>query len=361
MGKLRVGVIFGGRSSEHAISLRSATSVVANLDTSRFEVVPVAITPAGAWRAAARFEALVQDFKLLPGGGDEVFCRPEPGAPALNRADGSPIPLDLFFPVLHGPFGEDGTLQGLLDMKGLPYVGCGVLASAAGMDKDVMKRLFAQAGLPLGRFMTVLRSRWEGQPDAVVAEAAAALGYPIFVKPANMGSSVGVSRATDEAQLRAALTLASTYDRKLILEEAIPGREIELSVLGNDDPVVSQPGEIFIGDTFYSYDDKYSAGSQARYQIPAELDAATVAELQRQARIAFMAIDGAGLARADFFIRARDGQVIINELNTLPGFTSISMYPKMWEASGLPYGDLLTRLVDLALERHADKARNRTD
>ena len=364
MAKIRVAVLFGGRSAEHPISLRSATSVVAALSPDRYDIVPIAITPEGRWLSAPTFEDLVQEHQLIAGG-RPVARLPDPTAPSLIALDGQDSEtwsvdgqIDVVIPVLHGPFGEDGTIQGLLELAGLPYVGCGVLASAAAMDKDVMKRLFAQAGLTVGPYQTILRKRWLKDRDAVLDEAIDALGWPIFTKPANLGSSVGISRATDRAALEAAIDLAAHYDRKLILEAEIPGREVELSVLGNDEPMVSVPGEIRPGEAFYSFEDKYAADSKSELTIPADLPPEVVEDLQSQAVIAFKAIDGSGLARADFFVRSGDNKVIINELNTMPGFTSISMYPKLWEASGLPYEALLERLIELALERFTDRANN---
>ena len=358
--KLRVGVLFGGRSGEHEVSLTSAASVLRALDPARYDVVPIGITHDGRWRLTDG--AIGADGRLLlPDGDDDVHLLPEPGAGgALTGASGDTGSLDVIIPVLHGTFGEDGTVQGLLELAGIPYVGAGVLASAVGMDKAVARTVFAQAGLPQVEHRTVLRAHWEKAPQAVRAQCEAAFPYPWFVKPANLGSSVGISKVDGPRAVKAAFDEAAAYDRKLVVEAAVVNpREIELSVLGNDDPIVSVPGEIVPSHTFYDYRAKYVDDTSALI-IPADLPEATVAQLQEMAIRAFRALDCAGLARADFLVRRADGAIFLNELNTMPGFTSISMYPKLWQASGVSYAELVDRLIELALDRHADRARNRT-
>jgi D-alanine-D-alanine ligase len=349
MSRQKVALLFGGRSGEHEVSLRSAASVARGL-AARHEVVPVLIDKAGHWWLQAGPEPQAQ-------GGTPVFLVPSPAeAGRLRRlADATTAARpDLYFPVLHGTFGEDGTIQGLLELAAAPYVGAGVAASAAGMDKELMKALFAAAGLPQVPYRVLT------DPAAGPA-AAEELGYPVFVKPANLGSSVGVSKVHDAGELPAALDLAFAYDRKVLIEKGLPVREIELSVLGNDAPEASIPGEIVPDREFYDYDSKYAGDSRTQLHIPAPLDEATVAELQALACRAFRALDAAGYARVDFFLERETGRPLLNEVNTIPGFTSISMFPKLWEASGLPYEELLDRLVGLGLERHARRAALRTD
>lgn len=353
--RLKVGVLFGGRSAEHEVSILSARNVIAALDPHRFEPVPIGITRGGRW-----IRQSVQ--RLLREKGDPRFvqlCMDGPGV-SLSGLIGDGLQesrpaLDVIFPVLHGPQGEDGTVQGLLELAGIPYVGAGVLGSAVGMDKDVMKRLLRDAGIPVARFAVVRHGEYRRDQREVLAHADA-LGYPLFVKPANLGSSVGITRVLSRAQLPSALANAFAYDSKVILEESILGREIECSVLGNDEPLASVPGEIVIthADGFYSYDAKYLDDRGATLQIPAELDSRTAREVQRLSLQTFRALECSGLARVDFFLR-RDGELFVNEINTLPGFTAISMYPKLWAASGLPPRDLISRLIDLAIERHAQR------
>ena len=384
--KLRVGVLFGGRSGEHEVSLLSAASILKAIDRSKFDVVPIGITKEGHWLAAAEATNLLEgeasagsrrlragDPEATPGAkllheGIPTLFAPEPAvaAPstALRRrlADRSSA-IDVVFPVLHGTFGEDGTIQGLFELAGIAYVGSGVLGSSAGMDKDVMKRLFAQAGLPIVKHLTVLRSQWEASPRKVVAQIERTLHYPLFVKPANLGSSVGISKAHDRKELGPALEIAAKYDRKLIVEQGVGGknsraRELEVGVLGNDDPRASVVGEIIPGKEFYDYEAKYlSEGSVP--VIPAKLMREETKKIREMAVAAFRACDLAGLARVDFLMET-DGKrrIFINEVNTLPGFTQISMYPKLWEATGVPYRDLITRLIELALERQKEKNRN---
>ncbi|HXS74534.1 MAG TPA: D-alanine--D-alanine ligase family protein [Terracidiphilus sp.] len=386
--KLRVGVLFGGRSGEHEVSLLSASSILKAIDRKKFDVVPIGITKEGRWLGSSDAHDLLEgdqaikardlragDPDATPGAkllheGMPTLMAPEPSAATSSRgefkrrlADKSSA-IDVVFPVLHGTFGEDGTIQGLFELAGIAYVGSGVLGSSAGMDKDVMKRLFAQVGLPIVKHVTLLRSQWERSPRKVIAQIETALKYPLFIKPANLGSSVGISKAHDRQELGPALDEAAKYDRKLVVEQGVGGkrsraRELEVAVLGNDDPKASVVGEIIPGKEFYDYEAKYlSEGSVP--VIPAKLTVTESKKIREMATAAFRACDLAGLARVDFLMEP-DGKrrIYINEVNTLPGFTQISMYPKLWEATGIKYTDLITRLIDLALERHKEKERNR--
>lgn len=359
--KLRVGVVFGGRSGEHEVSLRSATSIVESIDRKKYDVVLIGITKEGKWLGGGDAKT------LLPA---EVFRTPSEDVAVLGdptrrgllhlEAQGAVDcePLDVIFPVLHGTFGEDGTIQGLFEMANIPYVGCGVLASSTGMDKVVMKQLFAANDLPIVAYEWFLRSAWEQSREKLVSRSARTIGFPAFVKPANLGSSVGVSKAIDRQSLAKAIDLAAEFDRRIVVEKGVDARELEVSVLGNDEPIASLPGEVVPGAEFYDYRDKYITDG-ARLVIPARLPGRIVRRLQECAVRAFRAIDGSGLARVDFFLERNTNQVLVNEINTLPGFTSISMYPKLWEASGISYSQLIGRLIDLAIERHRDKARSR--
>jgi D-alanine-D-alanine ligase len=395
--KLRVGVLFGGRSGEHDVSLLSAASVLNAIDRNRYEVVPIGITKQGRWLVSGDAERLLAgDFPDTPStlrAGDPQRTAPAavlakgqgvivPPMPAATGGRGgtlvpfereafsiSPahdvLQLDVVFPVLHGTFGEDGTMQGLFELAGLAYVGSGVLGSATGMDKEVMKRLFLAAGLPITKHITFLRREWEESPRKTIVRLEAALKYPYFVKPANLGSSVGISKAHDRKELGPAIDLAASFDRKIVVEQAVGGRgnrgkmgkarELEVAVLGNDAPIASVVGEIVPGKEFYDYEAKYlSEGSQAI--IPAKLTKQQSKQVQTMALEAFRACDCAGLARVDFLLEAgASGRLYLNEINTLPGFTSISMYPKLWEASGVKYRDLISRLIALALERKAEQ------
>jgi D-alanine-D-alanine ligase len=390
--KLRVGVVFGGRSGEHEVSLLSAASILKAIDRERFDVTPIGITKEGRWLAAADARGLLNgdvgatarqlragDPDATPGAkllheGIPTLMAPEPaGRTSLSRSrepgEGTAgAALDVVFPVLHGTFGEDGTIQGLFELAGIAYVGSGVLGSAAGMDKDVMKRLFAQAKLPIVKHVTLLRTDWEKAPRKVIVQIEQALAYPMFVKPANLGSSVGISKAHDRKELGPALTLAAKYDRKLIVEEGVGGkngkdkplsraREFEVAVLGNDDPKASVVGEIVPGKEFYDYEAKYlSEGSVP--VIPAKITREQSKHIREMTVAAFKACDLAGLARVDFLMEPGGRErIFVNEVNTMPGFTQISMYPKLWEASGLSYKDLITRLIELALERQEEKSR----
>jgi D-alanine-D-alanine ligase len=372
--KLRVGVLFGGRSGEHEVSLLSAASILKAIDRGKFDVVPIGITKDGHWLAAGEATNLLEGNSVVARRLRAGDPQATPGAKLLH--DGmptlmAPMPgpqgpegkaIDVVFPVLHGTFGEDGTIQGLFELAGIAYVGSGVLGSSAGMDKDVMKRLFAQAGLPIVKHLTLLRADWETSPRKAVARVEAALKYPVFVKPANLGSSVGISKAHDRSELGPALDLAARYDRKLVVEQGVGGtkskaRELEVAVLGNDDPKASVVGEIIPGKEFYDYEAKYlSEGSVP--VIPARISRAESKQIRDMAVAAFRACDLAGLARVDFLMEP-DGKrrIFLNEVNTLPGFTQISMYPKLWEATGIPYKELITRLIELALERKGEKNR----
>jgi D-alanine-D-alanine ligase len=353
----RVAVLFGGRSAEHEISVISARSVIDALDPQRNDVVAIGVTREGRWvlmpSGPPTLEAGAAELPHVTAVvGAEVSLDQEPGAQALVTAGGDRTEIDVVFPVMHGPFGEDGSIQGFLEMAGVPYVGAGVLASAVGMDKAVQKTLFAAAGIPVVEHEVVYERDWAEDPERVVARAAD-LGYPLFVKPAALGSSIGIAKIDEPVGLRPALQEAFGYGRKAVLERAVLGaREIECAVLGNDDPVASTAGEIVPrGHAFYDYDAKYLDDQGADLIIPASLDPETLEEVQRLAIAAFRAIDCSGMARVDFFV-ATDGRVVLNEVNTIPGFTSISMYPKLWEASGVPYPDLVDRLLELAIERH---------
>jgi len=364
-GKIRVAVLFGGRSGEHEVSINSAASVIAALDKEKYEVLPVAITKEGEWLVNADLveAGLKGSFGNKSITGTLLADPKKKGFALFNKKEGilsvKEEQVEVIIPILHGTYGEDGTVQGLLELSNLPYVGAGVLASALGMDKVVMKSVFAQHGLPQTDFIMVLRRDVEENLQRVVTETEEALGYPCFVKPANLGSSVGISKAKNRDQLAVALREAARYDRKLIIEKGIDAREIEVSVLGNDAPEASLPGEIIPSNEFYDYEAKYVDG-KSQLIIPADLPPETVQEVRRLAVAAFKAIDCSGMARVDFFLTRDTGEVLVNEINTIPGFTRFSMYPKLWEASGLPYSRLLDRLIELAIERHADKNKSET-
>ena len=373
--KLRVGVIFGGRSSEHEVSVRSAASVIEAIDRKKYEVVPIAITREGKWLsppAAAKLLTQTAQSRLPPqtdaGPQSDVAILGDPshtGLLSFDRDGGasSSERLDVVFPVLHGPFGEDGTLQGLLEMANIPYVGCGVLASSCGMDKVAMKLLFLQAGLPMCKYTWFLRSHWQNDRAKTSQKVARDIGFPCFVKPANLGSSVGVSKAVDKGSLERAVDLAAGFDRKIIVEEAVDAREIECAILGNDEPQASLPGEYVVHDNsagFLDYTEKYAKTGHVDFVVPAPVSKALVTKIQRMAIQAFQSVDGAGLARVDFFLKRGTKELLINELNTLPGLTEVSGYPKMWAASGLSYTRMLDRLIELAFERHGEKSLNKT-
>jgi D-alanine-D-alanine ligase len=394
--KIRVGILFGGRSGEHEVSLLSAASVVNAIDKTKYEVVPIGITKDGRWLTAEHAERLLKgdagegarstqapqlragDPEATPGAavlatGASVVVPPEPArretglAPFqtdanLRRASDRAINVDVIFPVLHGTFGEDGTIQGLLELADIAYVGAGVLGSSAGMDKDIMKSLFRAAGLPIVKHVTVLRSQFEDEPKKVQKLVESKLEYPVFVKPANLGSSVGISKAHDRKELGPAIAEAAKFDRKIVIEEGVGGkknkaREIECAVLGNDNPQASIAGEIIPCKEFYDYEAKYLVdGSEG--VIPAKLTKTEMKTVQKLAIAAFQAVDCTGLARVDFLMEPKSRKMFVNEINTMPGFTAISMYPKMWAASGVPYPELIDRLIQLGIERHEDKKRN---
>ena len=383
MKRLRVGVLYGGRSGEHEVSLASAASVFANLDRSRYEPVPIKIEKDGRWALADRPPStmiageVIEQARLEAARpvreGREVHFVARPSDETIlsidrTRGRDADVPaavvtglsLDVIFPMLHGPYGEDGTMQGLLELANIPYVGAGVLASAVGMDKGMMKVAFIGRGLPVCPYRVVLRHEWKANADRITADLEKALQYPMFVKPANLGSSVGISKAKNASELVAAMDLAGSFDRKIVVEAAVPdAREIECAVLGNDTPEASVPGEIIPSREFYDYESKYlDEGSKS--VIPADLPARTADEVRRLSIEAFKAVDAAGMSRIDFLLSRRDGSLWLNEVNTIPGFTTISMFAKLWAASGVDYPTLLDRLIGLALDRHAEKQQLRT-
>ena len=377
MKKLRVGVIYGGRSGEHEVSIASAAAVVQNLDRQRYEPTPIRIEKDGRWIIADRLPAVssaaevieqtrADGAKRLGRGGREAHMLAYPGDEQIMTIDRGTAPaitglaLDVVFPVLHGPYGEDGTVQGLLELANIPYVGAGVLGSAVGMDKAVAKLLFAARGLPQTPYLVVLRSEWLTSPTDALAAVTKTLGYPVFVKPANLGSSVGISKAKSESELPAAINTAAEFDRKIVIEAAVPNaREIEVAVLGNDRPEASVPGEVIPSREFYDYQAKY-LDDDSRIIIPAQLPEEVTATVRRLALDVFRSLDCAGMARVDFLMDGTTGALYVNEINTIPGFTTISMYSKMWAASGVTYPELLDRLIALARERHAEKQQLRT-
>lgn len=372
--KLRVGLVYGGKSGEHEVSLQTAFAVMGEFDYNQFEIKPFYITKQGEWATGKvllappdnveelRFSpdptvssslALEPLFKAVPGLPEEAAGVEDQAVAAAPDGSGA---IDIMFPLLHGTFGEDGTIQGLFEMANIPYVGAGVLASAVGMDKIIMKKVFAQAGLPQCVYRYFNRTEWRKEQEFHVMECEVSLGYPCFIKPANLGSSVGISKAKNREELIAAVDYAFQFDRKVIVEEFIDAREIEVSVLGNDEPSASVPGEIAPSNEFYDYKAKYIDGASTM-MIPANLPPETAEALREMAIRAFQAIDGSGLSRVDFFLRKSDNQIFINEVNTMPGFTPFSMYPLLWRESGLPYKELLGKLIGFALERHAEKQR----
>src|ERR1051326_211759 len=392
MKKLRVGILFGGRSGEHEVSLLSAASVMEAIDKNKYEVVPIGITKEGRWVTSLHAENLLKGKHASSGqhlragdpqatssaavlaAGDGIIVPPVPAAgdlvPFESDAASNPpqhrgpqaVQVDVIFPVLHGTFGEDGTIQGLLELADIAYVGAGVLGSAAGLDKDIMKSLFIAGGIPIVKHVTILRSGWEKDPKKVEKLVTSKLTYPVFVKPANLGSSVGISKAHDRKELGPAIEEAAKFDRKIVIEQGVGGkkekaREIECSVLGNDDPIASVPGEIVPVKEFYDYNAKYlDEGSELI--IPAKLTKAQAKKVKELAVQAFKAVDCSGLARVDFLMDAKTQKIYLNEINTMPGFTAISMYPKLWAASGLAYSDLIDRLIQLGIERNEDKKKN---
>ncbi|MCL6453381.1 MAG: D-alanine--D-alanine ligase [Alicyclobacillus sp.] len=357
---MRIGVVFGGKSGEHEVSMESAKSVMAALDPNRYELVPIAIDKQGRWHVGTAATALLAESgwstqRTLASGDRGLQVRPGSVLPGPIADQ-----IDVLLPVLHGTFGEDGSIQGLFELLNVPYVGAGVAASAVGMDKILMKRVFAAAGLPQVAFVETSRRTWSADPDAVRREVEQKLGYPCFVKPANLGSSVGISKVKGPSELAEAMSLAAQYDRRIIVEQGLDVREIEVAVLGNEQPRVSVPGEVLPSNEFYDYRAKYLDGN-SDLVIPADVTDEQAEQIRAYAVRAFRAIDCAGLARVDFFIERASGRVLVNEINTMPGFTQFSMYPKLWEASGLPYEQLLDALIELALERHEDRLKTRHD
>jgi D-alanine-D-alanine ligase len=355
--RLRVGVLFGGRSGEHEVSLASAASVIRGLDPDKYEAVPIGISKEGHWLIGAGAQKMLPEVLK---GGQRVMMTADPTDAALMKLDGSGggQRLDVVFPVMHGTYGEDGTIQGLLDLAGLPFVGAGVLGSAIAMDKDVAKRLLQAAKIPVVPWVAVPRTEWEKNPDEVVQTIENQFQYPVFVKPATLGSSVGMTKVHSHEELVPGLDLAAEFAQKILVERAMVAREIEVSVLGNSEPAASVPGEIVPHREFYDYAAKYlEEGTQLL--IPAKLTRAQVTKFQKLAVDAFRALELSGMARVDFFLEKEGGKIYLNEVNTIPGFTSISMYPKLWEASGIPFRDLIDKLIELALEQHREKARTK--
>jgi D-alanine-D-alanine ligase len=355
--RLRVGVLFGGRSGEHEVSLASAASVIRGLDPDKYEAVPIGITKEGHWLIGAGAQKMLPEVLK---GGQRVMMTADPTDAALMKLDGSGggTRLDVVFPVMHGTYGEDGTIQGLLDLAGLPFVGAGVLGSAIAMDKDVAKRLLQAAKIPVVPWVAVPRAEWEKSPADVVQTIESKFQYPVFTKPATLGSSVGMTKVHSHEELAPALNLAAEFAQKILVERAMVAREIEVSVLGNKEPAASVPGEIVPHREFYDYAAKYlEEGTQLL--IPAKLTRAQVKKFQSLAVAAFRALELCGMARVDFFLEKEGGKIFLNEVNTIPGFTSISMYPKLWEASGIPFRDLIDKLIELALEQHREKARTK--
>ena len=362
--KLRLAILYGGRSGEHDVSIASATSVMQAIDRDKYDVLPVYLTPEGRWLPGVEPARLTAGARPATASVALFSSDPQqPGLLPLSKAEVQPEQaqtVDVVFPLLHGTYGEDGTVQGLLELANVPYVGSGVLGSAAGMDKDVMKTLFAAAGLPVVPHLLVRRREWERQPVVVRDRILQTLRLPVFVKPANLGSSVGISKVGDATGLSDALDLACRYDRRVLVEQGLDCREFECSVLGNDEPNASVIGEIIPSREFYDYQAKYSDDESSELRIPAEIDAGLDENLRAMAVSAFQAVDAAGLARVDFFLETRTGKPYVNEINTLPGFTTISMYPKLWEAGGMSYTQLIDNLVSLAIERHQDRQRSLT-
>lgn len=344
--KTTIALLFGGRSAEHEVSLASAAAVYRKINKKKFRVVSVYITRQGEWKRTA--SPLLSPEKMNEG----------PGFPFLPWEIKTPAGLsaDIYFPVLHGPYGEDGTIQGLLEMADVPYVGAGVLASAAGMDKAVMKDLFARRNLPIVKHLTMLDTEWRRDAGAALARVRQEISFPIFVKPANLGSSVGISKVKRFGETAPAIRRAFRYDRKIVVEQGVIGRELECSVMGNDGPRASLPGEVFPFREFYDYRDKYLDG-KTRFGIPADLPREKVGEIQRLAVEAYLAVGCSGMARLDFFLEEKSDKLYVNEINTIPGFTEISMYPKLWEATGLPFGRLVEELIRLGFEKHRRKKR----
>jgi len=374
MEKTKIGIIFGGRSGEHEISIRSASAVVREIDDEKYVVVPIAIDGDGKWlNPAESLELFAKDIQEQLNETVDGFSSASiallgdtsyQGLTAIDGEDNKNIPLDVVFPVLHGTFGEDGTIQGLLEMAGIPYVGCGVLSSSCGMDKVVMKVLFRDAGLPICEYVWFLRSEWEQNKNLAISQVETKLGYPCFVKPANLGSSVGVTKATDSDSLRKGVELAAEYDRKIVIEEHLDMREIECAVMGNEKAKASLPGEYIVHDDdkkFLDYTEKYSGTGNNEFVVPALVSPELTRKIQELALDAYKSVDGSGFARVDFFLRSDTGALMVNEINTIPGLTDASGFPKMWEGSGMKFSDVIDSLVEFALKRHEDKLRNKTN
>jgi D-alanine-D-alanine ligase len=363
--KIKVGLIFGGRSGEHEVSFCSASSIIKEIDKDKYSVVPIGITKEGRWISPQDSELALRSGKIE--GKNTVILLNDPSGRALVRIDNNQRldkssaleRLDVIFPVLHGPYGEDGTVQGLLELADIPYVGAGVAASAISMDKDLMKIIFKQRDLPILKWMTIKRKEWQKDKEKILFLVQDDFEYPLFVKPTNLGSSVGITKVHKKEELEKAIDLASSYDRKILIEEGLEEvREIECSVLGNDEPQASVVGEIKPAGEFYDYDSKY-IDEETQLIIPADLPDGVSRKVQEIALCAFKAVDAAGMARIDFFVSKKENKIYLSEINTIPGFTSVSMYPRLWEASGIPYPDLIDQLIQLALERHQDKKQNK--
>ena len=363
--KIRVGLIFGGRSGEHEVSFCSASSIIKAINKGKYTVVPIGITKEGRWISPQDSELALQSGKIE--GKSTVILLNDPSGNALirttnnQRSDKSPAleRVDVIFPVLHGPYGEDGTVQGLLEVVNIPYVGAGVAASAISMDKDLMKTIFQQRGLPILKWMTIRRKEWQKDKEKILSSIENGFEYPLFVKPTNLGSSVGITKVHEKEELEGAIDLASSYDRKILIEEGLEEvREIECGILGNDEPRASVVGEVRPAGEFYDYDSKYIDGG-TQLIVPAELPDDVSKKVQDIALLAFKAVDAVGMARVDFFVSKKENKIYLNEINTIPGFTSVSMYPRLWMASGVPYSDLIDQLIQLALERYQDKNQNK--
>lgn len=362
--RIRLGIIYGGKSSEHEVSLRTALSIMKAVDSDKYEIVPVYVQLDGKWVKGQPTAGELQNIETLRLAGIEhddgnesdrstQVVQKQPAAPVLSFEQD----VDVIFPVVHGPNGEDGTIQGMLELANIPYVGAGVMASAVGMDKWLMKNVFAQVNLPQVKYIGILRFRLDRETEAVISQIETELGYPCFVKPANMGSSVGINKAKNRTELEAALRVAANFDRRIVVEQFVKGRELEIGVLGNEEVITSVVGEVIAAKEFYDYEAKYK-GAGTELQIPAQVPKHVAAQIAEMAKVAFQAIDAAGLSRVDFFWDEKDDQLYINEVNTMPGFTPYSMYPMLFQAAGISYGELIDRLVQLALSRHEDKQRN---
>ncbi len=376
MTKQRVGIVFGGRSGEHEISIRSASTVIEQINKDKYEVIPIAINQQGNWlNPKESLKLLPEDTKSILASNVEQYPNQSIGFLADtgykgltkigdNGSDNQTTSIDVIFPVLHGTFGEDGTIQGLFEMAGIPYVGCGVLASSCGMDKVVMKTLFRDADLPICKYVWFLRKEWEQSNELVISQIETKLGYPCFIKPANLGSSVGITKAIDEESLKEGIDLAAQYDRKIVVEECLEMREIECAVMGNDEPVASLPGEYIVHDDskkFLDYTEKYAGTGNNEFVVPALISQELTEKIQKLAVETFKSIDGAGFARVDFFLRNDTGALLVNEINTIPGLTSASGFPKMWAGTGIDFSSVIDSLIEYAFERYEDKARNKTN